>query len=68
VFGLSKQDIERAREQEDIWQFVMRGAVRNADFAGVYTVYLYDVWQADTLADMLRDAGITDRVGCGTVR
>ena len=62
AFGLTRDEVERAREQEDIWQFVMRGAIRMAEFDGVYTVYLYDLWQAETLARMLREEGITDEV------
>jgi hypothetical protein len=34
VFGLTREEIEHAREREDIWQFVMRGAARMADFDG----------------------------------
>jgi hypothetical protein len=62
VFGLTREEIERAREREDIWQFVMRGAARMADFSGTYTVYLYDLWQAEALAEMLRDEGIAEDV------
>ena len=32
VFGLSLEEIERAREIEDIIQFVCRGDLRNPDF------------------------------------
>ena len=62
VFGLSREEVERAREQEDIWQFVTRGAIRQAEFDGLYTVYLYDHWQAEMLAQMLRDAGMAGDV------
>jgi hypothetical protein len=62
VFGLTREEIEHAREREDIWQFVMRGAARMADFDGTYTVYLYDLWQAEALADMLREGGISGDV------
>ncbi|MGK7869664.1 hypothetical protein [Falsiroseomonas sp. E2-1-a20] len=62
VFGLTREEIERAREREDIWQFVMRGAARMSDFDGTYTVYLYDLWQAEALAEMLRDEGIAEDV------
>jgi hypothetical protein len=60
--GLTRTEIERAREQEDIWQFVMRGTIRMADFRSTYTVYLYDLWQAEALASMLRDEGISASV------
>ena len=62
VFGLTREEVERAREREDIWQFVMRGAVREVRFGGTYTVHLYDVWQAEVLAAMLREEGIADDV------
>lgn len=60
VFGLTRDEVERAREREDIWQFAMRGAIREAAFDGTYTVYLYDLWQAEALAAMLREAGVAD--------
>ncbi len=59
AFGLTRDEVERAREQEDIWQFVMRGAIRMAEFDGTYTVYLYDLWQAEVLARMLGETGIS---------
>jgi hypothetical protein len=62
VFGLTREEVERAREREDIWQFAMRGAVRMADFEGLYTVHLYDLWQAEALAAMLREEGIADHI------
>ncbi|MBL6454528.1 hypothetical protein JMJ55_04275 [Belnapia sp. T6] len=62
VFGLTREEVERAREQEDIWQFVMRGAIRMAEFDSIYTVYLYDRGQAETLAEMLRSEGISEDV------
>jgi hypothetical protein len=62
VFGLMREEVEHAREREDIWQFVMRGAIRMAEFDGTYTVHLYDLWQAEALARMLGEEGITDDV------
>jgi hypothetical protein len=62
VFGLTCEEVERAREREDIWQFVMRGAIRMAEFGGTYTVHLYDLWQAEALARMLGEEGITGDV------
>jgi hypothetical protein len=55
VFGLTQEDILRARETEDVWQFVMRGAPREGKFRGTYTVYVYDRQQAETLARMMRE-------------
>jgi hypothetical protein len=62
VFGLTRDEVERAREREDIRQFVMRGAIRMSEFDGTYAVYLYDLWQAEALARMLGEEGITDNV------
>lgn len=36
VFELTDADILGAREDEDVFQFVMRGAIRNPDFGGTY--------------------------------
>lgn len=58
VFGLSKADIERARQNEDIDQFIMRGAIRCPDFGGMYDIYLYDKWQAKAAQQALEKHGI----------
>lgn len=60
MFGLTKDQIVRAREIEDIQQFVMRGAIRNPDFYGRYDIYVYDVWQAEAVRDFLVDGRIAD--------
>lgn len=52
-FGLTSEDIETSREAEDISQFVMRGAMRERDFAGDFPIYLYDLHQAERLAAYL---------------
>jgi hypothetical protein len=62
AFGLSRDDVQRARETEDVWQFALRGAIRRRDFAGTYTVFVYDRWQAAALAEMMRDAGVAGEV------
>ncbi len=59
-FGFSNETIRRAREDEDVFQFVMRGAVRNGDDTGLYDVYLYSRRQAETLRDRLEGAGFGD--------
>lgn len=59
-FGVSKAMIRQAREDEDIFQFAMRGALRNADYAGQYDIYLYSRGQAETLKARLEGAGLTD--------
>lgn len=48
-----------AREQEDIIQFAMRGAIRDPSYGGTYEVYLYSKDQADSLANYLVREGIT---------
>lgn len=62
VFGLTDDEIKRIRETEDIWQFIWRGVIRNIDFDGTYTVYLYDREQARTLAAMLARVGISSEL------
>lgn len=62
VFGLTDDELKRIRETEDIWQFIWRGIIRNIDFDGTYTVYLYDHEQARTLAAMLGRMGISAEV------
>jgi hypothetical protein len=57
LFGLSREDIERAREIEDIAQFVCRGNLRNPNATGDYHIYLYDLYQAQALANYLTDHG-----------
>jgi hypothetical protein len=59
VFGLTKQDIERARETEAIRQFVMRGAIRNSDYAGPYDIYVHSEKQAERLKDYLTEIDFT---------
>lgn len=57
VFNLTKEDIERSRETEAIAQFVMRGAIRNADYGGPYDIYLYSEIQAERLRAHLTSIG-----------
>lgn len=62
AFGITAEQIERAREVEDIWQFIWRGALRCAEFSGEYVVWVHDEAQATTLAEMLRQSGVTSDV------
>lgn len=62
ALGFTTADIQRARETEDLIQFVMRGAIRDPAFSGVYRVYLYDEAQALVLRDYLLATGVTDDV------
>ncbi|WP_312733658.1 DEAD/DEAH box helicase family protein [Brevundimonas sp.] len=57
AFGLDKDDIERAREDELIRQFVMRGAIRNPIFDGAYDVYVYEKVQAERLKSHFGELG-----------
>jgi len=60
VFALTKADIERAREEEAITQFVMRGAIRNPDYGKPYGIYLYSKPQAERLREKLIQIGFSD--------
>ncbi len=53
LFNMSDDDILAAREDEDIHQFVMRGAIRNGDYADDYDCYVYSKRQAEALAAKL---------------
>jgi hypothetical protein len=57
MLDLSQEDIERAREIEDIIQFVCRGDLRNPNATGDYHIYLYDLYQAQALAEYLTEHG-----------
>jgi hypothetical protein len=57
LFGLSNAEIIASREEEDVLQFVMRGAIRNPDFGGRFDIYLYSKRQADLLAEQLGAGG-----------
>ena len=57
-FDWQKGAIERARECEDLLQFVQRGAIRCSDFDGEYNIYVYDEWQANWLGTYFQDNGI----------
>lgn len=60
VFELTDAEIHEAREAEDIFQFVMRGAVRNLDYRGAYDIYLYSLDQAERLQRALLENGFSD--------
>ncbi|MCG7391972.1 hypothetical protein MHY87_03530 [Microvirga sp. ACRRW] len=62
LFGLSPEDIERAREIEDIIQFIYRGDLRNAASSEDYHIYLYDLYQAEALEQYLMDQQIDEIV------
>lgn len=58
VFSLTDDDIRVAREDEDVLQFVMRGAIRKPDYDGPYDIYLYSKEQAERLADKLAASAV----------
>jgi hypothetical protein len=62
LFGLTDDEIRRAREDEDIIQFVMRGAIRNREFDGDYDIYVYSKRQAETLVSQLSASGVGQSV------
>ncbi len=59
AFKLSDEDIRASREDEDVAQFVMRGAIRNGDFGGTYDAYLYSRVQVERLAAYLEASHIS---------
>jgi hypothetical protein len=58
TFEISEDEVYRAREDEDILQFAMRGAIRKRDFGGRFDVYVYTEDQANALAASLTSSGI----------
>lgn len=61
-FGITPDDIRIAREDEDIIQFISRGALRNPSYNGDYEIYLYSKHQADRLAAYLEGSGLSTNV------
>lgn len=64
LLDISEQDVEKARELEDIKQFVMRGKIRDQTFDGVYSIYVYDKFQADVLEEYINrwDIGVASAI------
>ena len=62
ALGFDRDDIRRTREDEDVIQFVCRGAIRDGSFGGTYEVFLYSEQQAQRLHAYLVKSGITDDV------
>lgn len=58
MFDITEEGVRRAREDEDILQFAMRGAIRNAKFEGDFDAYVYTEAQAETLAAQLSASGV----------
>ena len=58
TFDITGDEVRIAREDEDVVQFAMRGAIRNPGYEGTYDIYLYTEEQADRLAKKLTDSGM----------
>ena len=62
VSDITAADITDARETEAIRQFIMRGAIRNRDYAGPYLIYLYEKPQAEAVQKHLNKHGFNNVV------
>lgn len=60
MLGVDRDDVQAAREDEDVYQFALRGAIRNPDYAGNYDIYVYDDRQAERLQARLIEQGYVD--------
>ena len=60
MFDVRKEEIQASREDEDIFQFVCRGAIRDPNYGGPYGAYVYSRSQAERLANKLIAAGYRD--------
>lgn len=59
-FGITKEEIRIAREDDDIFQFIYRGAIRRHDYGGTYDIYLFSQQQAGRQVERLIESGLTD--------
>jgi hypothetical protein len=59
LFDITADQVTRARETEDIYQFIYRGALRDPSFNGVYQVWLYESQQAEVLKSVLEADGVS---------
>lgn len=59
ALGIDRSVVQSAREDEDIYQTVTRGAIRNADFDENFVVHVYDKGQAERLEARLLAGGYT---------
>jgi len=62
VLGLGREAIVQAREYEDVFQFAMRGVIRDPTYDGSYDIHLYSEDQAIALRDRLIESEVTDHV------
>lgn len=60
LLRLTQEEVRQSAEDEDIFQFVFRGAIRRPEFDGRYPIYLFSKQQADRLKSMLHASGLDD--------
>lgn len=60
VMGMTREQIRAAREDEDIFQFSYRGAIRRPEYGGAYDVFLFSRQQAERLRTSLLESGLSD--------
>lgn len=60
AFEIDRDVLCNTREDEDIFQMVTRGAIRDFDYDGPYEIYVYDAEQAERLRTRLIEGGYTD--------
>lgn len=62
LFEITDEKILGARETEDIFQFVFRGAIRRPEYDGAYRIYLHTRRQAEALKARIEETGIARSV------
>jgi hypothetical protein len=62
ALDLDRIAIRTAREDEDLYQFATRGAIRDPAYGGSYAIHVYDVAQAERLQARLGIGGYEDVV------
>lgn len=62
LFEITDEQILAARETEDIFQFVFRGAIRRPEYDGAYRIYLHTRRQAEALKARIEETGIAQSV------
>ncbi|MGU3329354.1 hypothetical protein ACLBXB_20685 [Methylobacterium mesophilicum] len=60
ALDLDRDTVRDAREGEDLYQFICRGALRDPGYAGAYDAFVYDIDQAKRLRDRLTADGFDD--------
>jgi len=60
LLDVTKEEVRISAEDEDIFQFAFRGAIRRPEFAGRYDIYLFSRQQAERLKLMLEASGLHD--------